>query len=64
MGKKEKKVRIDGFRMPQAILERFHFLRNQAQKDKWFHKRPPASAYATYITLLKQLALEKTNGEY
>ncbi len=48
-----KKVKIDGFRMHQSILKEFHFLRDQS------FERPPASAYVVYLTMLKQLAMEK-----
>ncbi|WP_108671363.1 hypothetical protein [Peribacillus acanthi] len=45
-------IKIDGFRMHHAILEEFRLLRDES------FERPPASAYAVYLTLLKQLHLE------
>ena len=46
---KESKIRIYGFKMHQAILKEFHFLRDQS------FERPPASAYVVYMTMLNQL---------
>jgi hypothetical protein len=48
-----KKIKINGFRMHQAILKEFHFIRDQS------FERPPASAYVVYLTMLKQLDKEK-----
>ena len=48
-----KRVKIDGFRMHQSILKEFHMLRDQT------FERPPASAYVVYLTMLKQLDMEK-----
>lgn len=47
------KIKINGFRMHQAILKEFYMIRDQS------FERPPASAYVTYLTMLKQLELEK-----
>lgn len=47
------KIQIDGFRMHQAILKEFYLLRDES------FSRPPASAYVVYLSLLKQLDLEK-----
>ncbi|WP_223821040.1 hypothetical protein [Bacillus sp. S3] len=49
------KIKIDGFRMHQAILKEFYFIRDQS------FERPPASAYVTYLTMLKQL--DKENNQ-
>jgi hypothetical protein len=48
----KQKVKIDGFRMHQAILNEFRFIRDQS------FERPPASAYVVYFTMLKQLHIE------
>jgi hypothetical protein len=50
---KESKIRIHGFRMHQAILEEFRFLRDQS------FNRPSASAYVVYMTMLKQMHVEQ-----
>lgn len=50
---KESKIKIHGFRMHQAILKEFHFLRDQS------FERPPASAYVVYMTMLSQLQVEQ-----
>lgn len=50
---KESKIRINGFKMHQAILKEFHFLRDQS------FERPPASAYVVYMTMLNQLQVEQ-----
>lgn len=50
---KNAKIRMEGFRMHQAILEEFRFIRDQS------FERPPASAYVVYMTLLKQLHVEQ-----
>lgn len=47
------KMKIDGFRMHHAILEEFRFLRDES------FERPPASAYVVYMTMLKQMEVEK-----
>jgi hypothetical protein len=47
------KVKIDGFRMHQSILKEFHMIRDQS------FERPPASAYVVYLTMIKQLDVEK-----
>ncbi|MFJ7977928.1 hypothetical protein ACIQZI_19960 [Peribacillus sp. NPDC096379] len=49
----DSKVRIEGFRMHQAILEEFRFIRDQSSE------RPPASAYVVYMTMLKQMHIEQ-----
>ena len=48
-----KNIKIAGFKMHQAILKEFHFLRDQS------FDRPTASAYVVYLTMLKQLDIEK-----
>jgi hypothetical protein len=50
-----KKIKINGFRMHQAILKEFHFIRDES------FERPPASAYVVYLTMLKQL--DKENNQ-
>jgi hypothetical protein len=47
------KIKIDGIRMHQAILKEFYIIRDQS------FERPPASAYVVFLTMLKQLDLEK-----
>lgn len=49
------KIKIDGFRMHQGILKEFHFIRDQS------FERPTASAYVVYLTMLKQLNVEKNH---
>ncbi|WP_246277417.1 hypothetical protein [Neobacillus endophyticus] len=48
-----KKIKMDGFRMPQAILKDFYMIRDES------FERPPASAYVVYLTMLCQLDKEK-----
>ncbi|MCM3541184.1 hypothetical protein [Priestia endophytica] len=52
MPKGIKRVKMDGFRMHQSILEEFRFIRDES------FDRPPASAYIVYFTMLKQLHIE------
>ncbi|PKG25256.1 hypothetical protein [Niallia nealsonii] len=47
------KIKINGFKMHQAILDEFRMVRDES------FERPPASAYVVYLTMLKQLDLEK-----
>lgn len=49
----ERKIRIDGFRMPHEALKEFLEIRDKA------FDRPKASAYVTYLTMLKQMDIEK-----
>ncbi|MBM80045.1 hypothetical protein COD11_24265 [Bacillus sp. AFS040349] len=46
------KIKIDGFRMHQHILDEFRYI-----KDQSFDK-PTASAYVVYLTMLKQMHIE------
>lgn len=50
---KQSKIKIDGFKMHQAILKEFYFLRDQS------FERPPASAYVVYMSMLNQLQVEQ-----
>lgn len=47
----EQKFKIDGFRFHQKILESFRLMKEGTH-------RPPASAYAVYLSMLKQLYKE------
>ncbi|KAB7673132.1 hypothetical protein [Bacillus sp. B1-b2] len=49
------KIAIDGFRMHQAILNEFRFIRDES------FSRPTASSYVVYLTMFKQLELENNS---